>query len=119
MEIPSRLIGQQQRGLMDYCARYSHKLLLPARKLARKQVLLGDNLETVKRVRNHALPLLVRDVFVGEWKINILADREVIEQVIALKHHSDIALGNIGALFALHLMHGLFTKPVFAFPAVI
>src|ERR1700730_11129682 len=93
MQIASRLVGQQQRGLMNHRARNSHQLLLTARKLARGQVFLGDDLKTVENIRYQALPLAPGNIFVREWQVNVLPHSEVVEQMITLKNDPDVSLG--------------------------
>ena len=95
------------------------QLLLSAGKLAGIKIFLGDDLEMVERFGHHALPLTARNVFVGERQIDVLLHRQVVEQVIALEDHADIALGQFGALLALHRVHGLLAKPVLACPLVV
>jgi hypothetical protein len=93
VQIPCRLIGKQQRRLMDDRPRNPHKLLLPAGELAGKQVFLGHNLEAIKSVGHHALPLGTRNVLIREWKINVFLNRKLVEQVVALEDHTDVAFG--------------------------
>ena len=92
---------------------------MSAGELAGKKIFLRDNLKAIKRVGYHALPLLVRNIFIREGKINVLADSKIVEQVIALKHHPDVALGQIRTLLALHLMNSFFAKPILAIPCII
>ena len=104
---------------MDHRTGNSYELLLATRKLAGKQVLLGDDLEAIQGVSHHALPLFVWNIFIGERKVDVLPHCQIIEQVITLKHHPDIALGQLAPLLALHVMDSLLAKPVFTLPAVI
>ena len=68
---------------------------------------------------HHPLPLTAWYVFVGQGQIDVLLHRQVVEQVIALEDHADFALGQLGAVLALHQMHRLFAEPVFAGPLVV
>ena len=65
------------------------------------------------------LALAARNIFIGERQVNVLLHGEVVEQVVALKDHAHILLGELGALLALHLVHALLAEPVFALPLVI
>src|SRR5437588_620159 len=119
MKIAGGFIRKEKRRFVDHGPRDSDQLLLAAGQLAGKQILLGDNLEAVEGVGHHTLALLVRDVFIREWKIDVFPYGQFIEQVIALKDHPDIALGEFTSLFAFHLVGGLAAKPELALPAVI
>src|ERR1700756_3251216 len=119
MKIAGRFISQQQRRLVNDSASYADELLLPSRELAGIQVFLGDNLKMVERVGNQALPLLAGNVLVREWQVDVLLHRQIVEQVITLKDHADIALGQLRPLLALHLVDTLLAEPVLAIPAVI
>ena len=74
MEISSRLVCQQQQRLVDHGPRDSHELLLSSGELVGKQILFGDDLETVESIRHHALALLPRNVFVGKREVDVLLD---------------------------------------------
>src|SRR5437667_120100 len=104
---------------MDYRARNSDELLLPARELAGEQIFLGYDLKAVESVGDHALPLLVGNVFVRKRQVDVLAYGEIVEQMIALENHADVLLRELGTLFALHFVDSLFAKPIFAVPGVI
>src|SRR2546430_571674 len=71
MQIPGRLIGEQERWLVDYSTCDSHQLLLAAGKLAGIQVFLGHDLEAIEFVRDHDLPLTMRNVFITVGLINL------------------------------------------------
>src|SRR5215472_2018606 len=104
---------------MNDRASYTDELLLSSGKLAGKQVFLGHNLKAIERIRHHPLPLLVRNVLIRKRQVDVFAYREVVEKVVALKDHAYVALGEIGALLALHFVDGLLAKPIFALPAII
>src|SRR6476660_1194093 len=119
MQISGRLIGQKQRRLVDDGAGDADQLLLSARKLTRKKILLGDNSKAIESVRHHALTLAAWDVFIGEREIDVFLHGEIVKQVIALKNHSDVSFGEFGALFALHAVYGGIAEPIFTAPAVV
>src|ERR1043166_1082014 len=57
VQVAGRFVGENQFRTGDDRARYAHKLLLTAGQLARIQILLRDDLETVQRVGDHRRPL--------------------------------------------------------------
>src|SRR5262249_17922672 len=77
------------------------------------------DLKTVECICDQALPFLAGNVFVGEWKVDVLLHRKVVKQVIALKDHADLTLREFRALFTLHRVNRLVAEPEFPFPAVI
>jgi hypothetical protein len=105
--------------LVDDGASHSYQLLLPSGKLAGKQILLGNNLEPVQCVSHQALPLTAGDIFIRQRQVDVLAHSQIVQQVIALKHHADVALGQFPTLFPFHLMDTLLTKPVLALPLIV
>ena len=119
MQIAGGFVGQQQRRLVDDRPGNADQLLLPAGELIGIQVLLGDDLKMVERFGHHALSLTAWDVLVRQRKIDVFLHRQVVEQVVTLKDHSDIALGQFGAIFALHRVHAFLAKPVFARPLIV
>ena len=44
-----------------------------------------------------------RDVQVTEWKLDVLIDIQLVDQVEALEHESDVTLTELGALLLLKL----------------
>ena len=52
-------------------------------------------------------------------KIDVLLHGKVVEQVIALEYHTDLALGQLGTVLTLHQMNGLLAKPVFTGPLIV
>src|SRR5208337_658262 len=104
---------------MNDRSRNPDQLLLSTGELAREEVLLGNNLKVVKRIGDKALPLAAWNVFVRKRQIDVLRNREIVEQVITLKNHADILLRQLGAFLALHGMNRLLSKPKLALPAVV
>src|SRR5690606_21553683 len=92
VEIPGRLIGEYQRGIVDQRAGDGHALLLAAGQLAR-QVLSAmrqpDRLE-----RPHGALLAILDVIVGieERQRNVTQRRGPLEQVELLKDETELAV---------------------------
>ena len=119
MQVACGFIGQQQRGPVNHGASHANQLLLSAGKLVGIKIFLGDNLEMVQRLCHHALPLSARDVLVRQRQIDVLLHRQVVQQVIALEDHADFALGQLGAVFALHQVDGLLAKPILPRPLIV
>src|ERR1039457_943135 len=81
VKVARRLVGQQERRLVNYGAGDSHQLLLASRELARVQILLGNDLKAIQRVGHKALPLAARNVLVREREIDVFLNGEIVEQV--------------------------------------
>src|SRR5438552_18919585 len=62
MQISSRLVGEDQLRAKYHRARHAHKLLLAARQLGGKQVLLAHAVASVERVATQADALFVRQL---------------------------------------------------------
>ena len=93
VQIARGLICQQQSWLVNHSARDADQLLLPALELAGIEIFFGNDLELVQCVSHHALPLRFRNVLVGQRQVNVFLNGQVVEQVVALEDHSDVALG--------------------------
>src|SRR4051794_36822700 len=104
---------------MNHGAGDSYQLLLSAGELTGEQVFFCHHLKSVECVGNHALPLLVRNVFIRKWQVDVLAHGEVVQQVITLEYHPDLALSQFGTLLALQFVHRLFAEPVLTLPSVV
>ena len=92
VQVAGRLVGQDHRRIRDDGARDADELLLAARELSRIEILLGDDAEAIEDVGDDALALGFLDVAVGERQLDVLVDRQVVEQVIALEDEPDVAL---------------------------
>ena len=88
-------------------------------KLVGIEIFLRHDLEAIESVGDRALPLASRNVFIRKWQINVFLNGKIVEQVIALEDHSDIAFGQLAPLFAFHEVGGLLAEPVFAGPLVV
>ncbi len=90
VQIARRLVRQDERGLGDHGARDADELLLAAGELAGIEILLAHDAEAVERVADQALALGRLDVAVGERQVEVLVDREVVDQVVALEDEADV-----------------------------
>src|SRR5690242_12249665 len=64
VQIPGRLVGENQGRLVNQRARHRHELLLATGELSRIEILLGHDPEAIERVRHEALALPLLDVAV-------------------------------------------------------
>ena len=119
VEIARGLIGEQKRGFVNNGAGYADQLLLTARELRGEEVFLADDAEAIKGVSDQSLTLGAGDVFVGERQVDVLGDGEVVEQVIALKDHADVAAGEVGAALAGEGLDGGAVEGELAGPGVV
>src|SRR2546421_12954910 len=90
MEIPSRLIGEDQLRTKDHRAGDSHKLLLAAGELVREKIFLAHDVKSVEGVANQANAFLVRHVLVGERDLQIFENGQIVDEVITLKHKANV-----------------------------
>src|ERR1700722_6338689 len=119
MQVAGGLVRQNQLGARDHRARHGHKLLLATGKLAGVEVALPDDVEAVERVADQASPLRGLDVAVGEWNVQILVHRQIVNQVVALEHEADILLVQLDAILGLHLVNGVVEEVKLAGPGAI
>src|ERR1700683_5292118 len=119
MQAARGLIRKDQFRLADYGARYSHKLLLATRQLVRKESFLAHDLEPVEDVRHHSFALRFLDIAIGERQVEILGDGQVIEQMILLKHESDIFLVQLNPAAIIQFMNGVLKQLVLALPCAV
>src|SRR5260370_25938759 len=107
MQIPSRLIRKDQFRTKDHRAGHADKLLLAAGELSPAQVFLAHDVEPVKRVANQTDALFVRHVLVGQRNLGMLEYSQIVDQVIALKHKSDVCLVQLVPLLDVEFVNGL------------
>src|SRR5260370_24658065 len=119
MEIPSRLIGEDQLWAEDHRAGHSDKLLLAAGKLVREKIFLADDVESVEAIANQADPLFVRHILVGKRYFQIFEDRQIVDQVIALKHESNVCLMQFVPIFNFEFVNVLAEEVIVPAPRAI
>src|SRR5437868_13964000 len=119
VQVPRRLIRQDQLRVSDDRAGYGHKLLLTSRKLTGIEILLADDMEAVERVGHHRLPLRALHVAVGERNIEIFGNRQIIEQMVLLEYESDVFLVQLRALLQVELMDRLLEQVVLTAPGAV
>src|SRR5712692_11640026 len=119
MEIPRRLIREDQFRTENHRARHADKLLLAAGELVREKVFLADDVEAVERVANQADALFMRHVLVGERDFQIFEYRQIVNQVIALKHEANIRFMQLVALLDVELVDGFAEEVIVPGPCAI
>src|SRR5687767_10548091 len=82
MKIPGGFIGQYDCWLGNERTRHADELLLSARELRWIKILFRDNMEAIQRIADDALAILLRNVAVREWNLEILVHRQVVEEVV-------------------------------------
>src|SRR5215469_18251862 len=90
VQISGRLIGEDEFGISHYRARYSHKLLLSTGELIRIEIFFAHDLEAIENIGHHAGALLAANVAIGQWYVEVFVNRQIVEQVIALKDKTDV-----------------------------
>ena len=88
VECGERFIQQQQVGIEDQ----RHALLLPARQLLRQAFGEGGQLHQVERRPHLRVTVGSRQPAHAQREGDVLRDRHVREQRIALEHHAEVAL---------------------------
>jgi len=98
VKIASRLIGQNQLGAGDHCARDCDQLLLTAGKLIGEEILFAHDVKAVEHITDNGLPFGFFDIAIGEWNLEVFIDGEGIDQVVALKDKAHVFFVDLGAL---------------------
>ena len=119
MQVTGGLVGKNQLGALNDGAGDSHELLLPARKLIGEEVLFANDVKAVEDVADEADALFVGDIFIGEGDFEVLEDRQVVDEVVALENEADIGFVKLIALLYIEAMDRLAVKVVFAGPRAI
>src|SRR5207245_5820970 len=119
MKIASWLVRQQQFGRGNDGPGYSNELLLAAGELPRIQIFFADNLKTIERVGHERGTFALTIMPIRKRNIEILVNRQIVEQMILLKNESDLLVSQSGPLFGLQKMHRGLTEKIFAGPSVI
>ena len=89
VKIARRFVGQDQLRVRDHRPGDTDQLLLAAGKLTRIQILFADNVETIQRVADNRIAPSLVHVPIGERDVQVLVDRQIVEQVIILENEAD------------------------------
>ena len=119
MKVPRGLVGKNQFRVHNHRAGHAHKLLLSAGKLTGKQVLLANDIETIQGIANTADALFVGNILVRERHLEVFEDRQIVDQVIALKDKPDVGFVEFIALLDVEFVNGLSTEIEFTRPRAI
>src|SRR5207237_6831396 len=119
VQIAGWLIRQQQFGRGNDGTGYPDELLLAAGELTRIQIFCADNLKTIEGVGHERGAFAVTIMPIRKWNIEVLVNRQIIEQMILLENESDLLISQRGALFRFQMMHRGFIQKKFAGPSVI
>src|SRR5271154_3507618 len=119
MQIAGGFVSEYELGILNDRAGDTDKLLLATGKLIGEQIFFGDDVEAVENVGDQAGTLFVRNIFVGERDFQVLVDGEIVDQVIALKHKTDVVLVQFVALLGAEFVDRLIEKKVFAGPGAV
>src|SRR5438067_11659277 len=119
MQIASWLIRQQQSRRGYDGAGYSNELLLATRKLPRIQIFFADDLKTIERVGHEGGAFALTIMPIRKRNIEVLVNRQIVEQMILLKNESDLFVSQTGALLRFQMMHCGLIEKIFACASVI
>ncbi len=98
VEVAGRLVGEDQLGLGDEGAGDRDALLLAARELAGAMARAMGDADLVHHLVDTALALGGGDVVVEQGQLDILAHRQLVDQVEALEDEADVGLAHVGEL---------------------
>src|SRR5262249_18410119 len=92
VEGSQRLVHENQAWLEDERSRERHPLLLAARELRRSAIAKLPQPDDVESTVDASLDLVLRAFAHREREGDIVRNRHVWEERVALKHHADVAL---------------------------
>src|SRR5207253_10372609 len=78
-----------------------------------------DDLKSIERVADDRLAVLSAYVAIGKRQLEIFKHCLIVEQVIALKHKTDVAIAQLAALLRVQGMDRHVVEIVFTIPRVI
>jgi len=90
VEVRERLVHQKRRRLADDRASHRDTLTLPARQRARLALQKRLEVEDPRSVADALVDLLLGDLLELQTERDVLIDRQVRIQRVALKHHRDV-----------------------------
>ena len=116
MEVAGRFVGQDEFWFGDDCACDADQLLLAAGELARVKVLFADDREAIEGIGDERGAFRFAVASIGERDVEVLVNRQVIEQIVVLENETDLLVTQGGALFWFEAMDGGFIEVIFAGP---
>src|SRR5262249_10313234 len=116
MQVPRRLVGQDDLRVRYHCTGDSNQLLLPTRKLSRIKIAFTDDVESVENVAHDALALGLLDVPIRQRHLKVLVHRQVVQQMITLKNKSHVAVSYVRALLFALLVYRVVVEVILTGP---
>ena len=98
VEIPGRLIGQQQRGPGCDSSGNCNALLLAAGELRWIVVCTGRELNLLQFVHRDFAALLLRDPLIEQGQLDIFDDPQVADQIKGLEYEADFTVAQLRPL---------------------
>src|SRR5947209_5829578 len=98
IKIPRRLVGEDERRVVDECARDRHALLLSARQLVRVVPLAPRESDRVQRSDRAPVSLARLDAGVEHRQLDVLKRRGARQKVEALEDEAEFPVAYVGAL---------------------
>ena len=97
----------------------AYQLLLPTRELTGVEIPLPHDLEAIEHVAHQRLSLGALDVAVGEGNLEVLVNRQVVDEVVGLKNEADVLLVKSVALLRFQPVDRLIQQLVLAVPIAV
>src|SRR5205823_13940251 len=119
VQIPGRLVGEEKLRFSNNRPCNTDELLLPAGKLTRIQIFFANDLETVERVGHQCGAFALAVPAIRQRDVEVLVNREVIQQVILLKHEADLLVPQRSAFLRFQMMNRGFAQKIFTAPTVV
>src|SRR5579884_2458448 len=98
VKVAGRLVGKDELGFPYQRSRNGDALLLTTGKLGRAMLCSMGNPHLVEHALDSRLALRGGEIVVEERKLDILANRQLVDQIEALEYESDVALSRFGEL---------------------
>ena len=94
IEVPGRLVGEDERRARHDGPRDGDALLLTTRQLRRKVLSSVTDADLVHDLFDPLAPLFRADPMVQQGELDVLFDGQLVDQVEALKNEADVALAD-------------------------
>src|SRR5439155_20072401 len=80
-------------------------------------ICISNNLKAIEGVGHERGAFALTIMPIRKWNIEVLVNRQIIEQMILLENGSDLLISQRGALFRFQMMHRGFIEKIFAGPS--
>src|SRR5205823_9942459 len=98
VQVTSRLVREQDRGMTSERTRNRDTLLLTTGKLTREMLRAMAHADTLERSNHMFLTLTRRHAAIGERELDVLVHREIADEVKALEDEADLAIADARTL---------------------